>query len=163
MKGLVLDTTALYYGKDFPPDLELVITPGVVKELNREGMGQRLEMLLATRVRVSSPSKRSVDMARRTAAETGDSRRLSDTDFEVLALALDLGYQLVTDDYSIQNTAAVLGVPCRGVEQTGISQVYEWQARCTGCGKTYQSDVETCQICGYPTKSVRAAKRRRSQ
>ena len=163
MKGLVLDTSALYYGKDFPSGLELVITPGVVKELDKEGMGQRLELLMATRVRVSSPSKRSTDMVMRKATETGDHRRLSETDIEVLALAMDLGYELVSDDYSIQNMAAVLGLPCRGIEQKGISQIFEWRARCTGCGKTYQGDVETCQICGYPTKSVRNRKGRRSQ
>jgi UPF0271 protein len=130
MKGLVLDTSALFYGKDLPGDYELVITPGVVRELDREGMGQRLEMLMATRIRVSSPSKRSVDRVRRCASETGDNRRVSETDIEVLALALDLGYEIVTDDYSIQNLAAVLGVPCKGIDQRGITHVYEWQACC---------------------------------
>lgn len=155
MKGLVLDTSALYYGKDFPDGLELVITPGVAQELAKEGMGERLELLLATRVRVSSPTKKSLESVRRAAGRTGDSRRLSPTDAEVLALALDLGYQLVSDDYSIQNAAAVLGIPCRGMEQGGIKEVFTWRARCIGCGRTYEPDVDVCSVCGSPTKTSR--------
>lgn len=152
MKGLVLDTSALFYGKDFPQGYELVITPGVVQELEKEGMGERLELLLATRVRVASPTKRSLDSVRKASEKTGDSRRLSPTDAEVLALALELGYQLVTDDYSIQNTAAVLGVSCKGMEQGGITRVLEWEAVCSGCGKAAGPEVEECLVCGSPTR-----------
>jgi len=155
MKGLVLDTSALYYGKDLPQGYELVISPGVVRELEREGMAQRLELLLATRVRVLEPSERSADRVEEEARRTGDSRRLSDTDKEVLALALDLGYQLVTDDFSIQNLASVLGIPYRGQEQRGISRVLEWESKCVGCGKRLPPDVEECDVCGSATKSVR--------
>lgn len=155
MKGLVLDTSALFYGKDHPQGYELVIPPGVVRELEKEGMGERLQLLLATRVRVLDPSDRSTKRIEEEAKRTGDSRRLSDTDKEVLALALDLGYQLVTDDFSIQNLAAVLGIPYMGQEQRGISRVLEWESRCVGCGKRLPADVEECDICGSATKSVR--------
>lgn len=162
MKGLVLDTSALYYGKDFPQGYELVITPGVARELDKEGMAERLELLLATRIRISSPTRKSLDSVRRAAEQTGDSRRLSPTDTEVLALALELGYQLVTDDYSIQNTAAVLGVSCRGIEQEGITKVLKWKARCIGCGRTYDPDVEVCSVCGSPTRTSSRRGGRRS-
>jgi len=155
MKGLVLDTSVLYYGKDFPEDYELVITPGVVSELDKEGMGDRLELLLATKIRVSSPSKRSLDRVFKESEMTGDSRRLSMTDKELLALALDLGYELLSDDYSIQNIAKVLGVPCKGVDQKGISEVFEWQAKCIGCGKIFAADVRQCDVCGSQTKTRR--------
>ena len=155
MKGLVLDTSALYYGKDLPPEWELVISPGVVRELEREGMKDRLELLLATRVKVLSPSKKSLARVLSESEKTGDSRRLSSTDKEILALALDLGYELVTDDYSIQNTAEAMGVPYRGLEQKGIRRVIQWGSRCIGCGKRFDSDVEECDVCGSPTKSSR--------
>ena len=155
MKGLVLDTSALYYGKDLPPDWELVISPGVVRELEREGMKDRLELLLATRVKVLSPSKKSLARVLSESEKTGDSRRLSSTDKEILALALDLGYELVTDDYSIQNTAEAMGVPYRGLEQKGIRRVIQWGSRCIGCGKRFDSDVKECDVCGSPTKSSR--------
>ena len=155
MKGYVLDSSVLYYGKDFPAGFELVITPGVVRELNKEEMGNRLELLLATRVRVSSPSERSLDRIGEAAEKTGDARRLSDTDREILALALELGYELVSDDYSVQNVAKVMGIPCRGLDQKGITQVFEWQAKCRGCGKLFPADVRVCDVCGSETRTKR--------
>ena len=158
MKGLVLDTSVLYYGKDLPVGYECVITPGVVRELNKEEMGERIEMLLATKVRVLSPSDRSMQRVEKEAERTGDSRRLSETDEELLAVALDLGYELLSDDYSIQNLARVLGVPCRGMDQKGIAEVFEWQAKCKGCGKVFAADVRTCDICGSETRTRRKRK-----
>lgn len=152
MKGYVLDTSVLYYGKDLPADHELVTSPGVVRELEREEMGQRLELLLATRLRVLSPSKRSIARVEDEAGRTGDSTRLSDTDKEILALAMELGYILMTDDYSIQNLATVLGVPYRGLDQKGITKVLEWESRCTGCGKVLGAEAKECDVCGSPTK-----------
>lgn len=159
LKGLVLDTSALFYGKDLPSDYELVISPGVVRELNRHGMGDRLEMLLATRVKVLSPGKRSLARVVAKSEETGDSRRLSSTDKEILALALELGYDIVSDDYSLQNLAAVLGVPFRSFDQKGITRIVEWEAKCVGCGKRFSAEVDECDICGSTTKSVRKTRR----
>ncbi len=158
MKGWVVDSSVLYYGKDLPDDVELVTTPGVVRELNREGMGERLELLLGTKISVSSPTERSMNRVAEEARKTGDSRRLSETDKELLGLALDLGYDLITDDYSIQNLAKVLGVPCRGMDQKGIAEVFEWQARCKGCGKVFPADVRVCDVCGTETKTRRKRK-----
>ena len=158
MKGYVLDTSVLYYGKDFPQGFELVITPGVVRELDKEGMGDRLELLLATRVRVSSPSTRSLERVEREAERTGDSRRLSATDKELLALSSELGYELITDDYSIQNVARVMGISCRGFDQKGITEVYEWQAKCRGCGRIFPADVRVCNVCGSETRTRRKRK-----
>ena len=152
MKGLVLDSSALFYGKDMPPDLDLVITPGVVTELRRHGMEERLEMLLATRIRVLSPGKHSLTTVISEGERTGDARRLSATDKEVLALALELGYELVTDDYSVQNLASALGVRFRGVEQEGIARVISWKSKCVGCGKIFDAEIRECDVCGSPTK-----------
>ncbi len=158
MKGFVLDTSVLYYGKDLPEGFECIITPGVVRELNREEMGERLEMLLATKIRISSPTDRSLKRVQLEAEKTGDSRRLSETDKELLAAALDLGYELLTDDYSIQNLAKVMGIPARGVDQKGIAEVFEWQAKCKGCGKVFPADVRVCDVCGTETKTRRKRK-----
>ncbi|OGS42730.1 MAG: hypothetical protein A3K67_05990 [Euryarchaeota archaeon RBG_16_62_10] len=158
MKGYVLDSSVLFYGKDVPGGFECVITPGVVRELDKEGMEERLELLLATKIRVSSPSSRSLERVRKEAERTGDSGKLSETDMELLALASDLGYELLTDDYAIQNVAHVMGIPCRGLDQKGITQVLTWEARCIGCGKAFPSDVRSCDVCGSRTKIRRKRK-----
>jgi len=155
MKGYVLDTSVLYYGKDLPQGFECVITPGVVRELGKEGMSARLELLMATRVRVSSPSDRSLRRVSEESEKTGDSRRLSEADKELLALALDLSYELITDDYSIQNLARAMGIPARGFDQKGIAEVFEWQAKCKGCGKLFPADVRVCDVCGTETRTRR--------
>ncbi|MCJ7463977.1 MAG: nucleic acid-binding protein [Thermoplasmata archaeon] len=155
MKGYVLDTSVLYYGKDLPQGFECVITPGVVRELDKEGMSARLELLMATRVRVSSPSERSLRKVSEESEKTGDSRRLSEADKELLALALDLGYELITDDYSIQNLARAMGIPARGFDQKGIAEVFVWQAKCKGCGKLFPADVRVCDVCGTETRTRR--------
>jgi UPF0271 protein len=155
MKGYVLDTSVLYYGKDLPQGFECVITPGVVRELDKEGMSARLGLLMATRVRVSSPSDRSLRKVSEESEKTGDSRRLSEADKELLALALDLGYELITDDYSIQNLARAMGIPARGFDQKGIAEVFEWQAKCKGCGKLFPADVRVCDVCGTETRTRR--------
>jgi len=155
MKGYVLDTSVLYYGKDLPQGFECVITPGVVRELDKEGMSERLELLMATRMRVSSPSERSMRKVNDEAEKTGDSRRLSEADKELLALALDLSYELITDDYSIQNLARAMGIPARGFDQKGITEVFEWQAKCKGCGKLFPADVRVCDVCGTETRTRR--------
>ena len=152
MKGCVLDSSALFYGKDIPDDRECVVTPGVVHELRRHDMGVRLDLLLETKIRELSPSILSVKAVREAAAKTGDSRRLSETDIEVLALAQELGYQVITDDYSIQNLARVIGVETVAMEQAGITDSVEWHAKCSGCGKVFPADVKTCDVCGSPTK-----------
>lgn len=155
MKGYVLDTSALFYGKEAPQGFECVIPPGVVRELKKEEMGGRLELLLATRIRIVSPSERSLGRVKEKAKETGDTRRLSETDVEVIALAMDLGYELISDDYSVQNLARVIGVPCRGMDQKGISEVYHWEAKCRGCGKVFPADVKECDVCGSETRTKR--------
>jgi len=155
MKGFVVDTSVLYYGKDLPADFEIIISPGVVRELEKEDMSERLQLLMATRIRVHSPSKRSMDRVLEAATKTGDSRRVSMTDREILALAIDLGYELLTDDYSIQNLAAVLGVPCRGFDQRGIRRIFEWESKCKGCGRQLPAGVDTCDVCGSETRTVR--------
>jgi UPF0271 protein len=155
MKGCVLDSSALFYGKDVPSERECVVSPGVVQELRRHGMEERLELLLDIKIRELSPSILAVRTVREAAAKTGDGRRLSETDIEVLALAYEMKYELVTDDYSIQNLAKIMGVKTIGMEQSGIREAFEWQAKCTGCGKLFAAEVEACDICGSPTRTKR--------
>jgi UPF0271 protein len=155
LKGCVLDSSALFYGKDLPSEYECVVTPGVVQELRRHGLADRLELLLDTKIRELSPSILAVRAVREAAAKTGDARRLSETDIEILALAFEMKYELVTDDYSIQNLAKVMGVKTAGMEQSGIREVFEWQAKCTGCGKLFTAEVEVCDICGSSTRTKR--------
>ena len=59
---------------------------------------------------------------------------------------------LISDDYSIQNVANVLGIECIPMEQRGIKKVYYWKYKCRGCGKVYDRHIKECQICGKELK-----------
>jgi len=144
----VLDTTALFNAKDFPLDFEIVIPQGVLDELMEWGLSERVKMLLGVRIQVNLPSDESRAKIRSAAESTGDIDRLSPTDMDVLSLAWELKTPLISDDYSIQNVAKILGIQCIVMEQQGIKKVFYWRYRCRGCGKEYERDVKECRICG---------------
>jgi endoribonuclease Nob1 len=153
---LVLDTSAFFAMQDLPPGTETFVTQGVLKEL--EKYGDRRTGLWGDMLKVSEPTATSMRRVKEAASRSGDSTRLSPTDVEVLALALDLGATVLTDDYSLQNLAAYLGVPYRPVGLKGIKEVRKWRWRCTGCGKVFDKEHPDCPICGSKLKSTLSKK-----
>lgn len=149
----VLDASALLTGRQFPGELATV--PAVLGEVRRHGMTPPLEAFLETRVRILSPRAETLARVRTASESTGDAPRLSPTDAELLALALDLGASLVTDDYSIQNVARSLGVTYETVQERGIQEQWRWSYRCTGCGRTWPEWHEECPTCGSALRTSR--------
>ena len=153
----VLDASALLSGASF--DGELYTTPEVVAEVRRLGSTPQLDAVLATKVRVLTSAKESRDAIDAAARETGDIARLSAADRGLLALARDLGATILTDDYSIQNVAARLGIPYERVVERGIREVVEWRYRCTGCGRFFEEPMKECPVCGSKVRTTRARPR----
>ena len=91
-------------------------TPEVISELrdfeSRELAHARIS---EGKLKVLSPSKDALEKAQKQA-----SPRLSKTDLSVLALALELGEEIITDDYSLQASAKRLGLRYRPVIFKGI-------------------------------------------
>ena len=153
----VLDASALLSGASF--DGELYTTPEAVGEVRRHGSTPQLDAILATKVRVLTPAADSLEAVDAVARETGDVARLSPTDRGLLALARELGGTILTDDYSIQNVAARLGLPYERVLERGISEVVRWRYRCTGCGRFFEEPLKECPVCGSRVKTTRARPR----
>jgi len=117
-RAIVLDTSAFVAGFDpFSLNVEQVTVPKVEEEIKRNSMNKlRFETALENgRVKVKAPSREYVNQIRASSSKVGDSFKLSETDIELLALALELkatGYnpQIVSDDYSIQNVATLMGI-----------------------------------------------------
>lgn len=149
---LVLDSSALFAMEQLPQE-ESCCPPGVVDELTKY-KDHRLD-LWGDLLRVSDCTQASMDRIMECARRTGDAGRLSPVDITVLALALDVGGTILTDDYSIQNTARKMGIPCRGVGQEGIKKVEKWNFQCTGCRKWYKEKHDECPICGSPMRAHR--------
>jgi len=149
---LVLDSSALFSMEQLPEE-ESVCPPGVIDELNKY-KDPRL-VLWGDLLRVSDCTKASIDKVSQIAKKSGDLGRLSPVDITVLALGLDTGGTILTDDYSIQNVAKLMGLPCRAVGQAGIKRVEKWNYKCIGCGKWFKEKANECPICGSAMKSCR--------
>ena len=88
---------------------------------------------------------------------SGDLMRLSETDKDIVALALKHKKEgddviTVTDDYSMQNALKLLNLKFKSVRTKGIEKTIQWKKICKGCRKEYPSDtpLEECDICGSP-------------
>lgn len=166
---IVLDTSAFVAGFDpFSLGAEQVTVPKVEEEIRRNSMVKmRLEMAIESgKLKVKVPTQEAQVKAQASANKVGDTFKLSDTDKQLLALALELkdsGYtpQIVTDDYSIQNVATKMGIEFLSLATFGIKRLLEWIRYCPACHREYSADckLKECQICG--TELKRKPKRQR--
>jgi UPF0271 protein len=129
---------------------EIFTPPSVVEELVDTRSRCRLEALLASGLSVATPSRECVARVIAAAGETGDAPRLSPADIDLLALSLDLGATLLSDDYAVQNVALRLGLGVRGILR-GRARPRRWKFRCPGCGRRYPS-AGSCPACGSSLK-----------
>jgi UPF0271 protein len=159
---MVLDTSAFIAGFDpFSVREEQVVPPLVEEEVLRSTLTRmRLGMALESgRVKIFAPSKGSIVLAETCATSVGDSFFLSQTDLQVLALALEIKTRgdipcIVTDDYSIQNVAAKVGVPFVSLATLGIRRLLSWIRYCPACHRKYPANFKskTCSVCGTHLK-----------
>jgi UPF0271 protein len=152
---LILDASAVLSGMPLPSEGELLLPPLVEKELGHAWARRKLEYLKGVRLAVQEPSKAAIEAIRAKSLQTGDDARLSEADLQVLALAFETSGTILTDDYSIQNTAIVLKILFRPVSQKGIAEVFVWRYRCTGCRKVFDRNLPECPICGSKVQSFR--------
>lgn len=150
----VLDSSALLVGK-YPEMDEMLTTPDVIRELEKKGMTSELRSFIEVKVRVASPSEEGMGRVMEASLESGDSERLSQTDTGLLALALDERATILTDDYSIQNLAMVLGIEYKGVMFPEITKRVSWRYRCVGCGRSYEDHSDVCEVCGSRLRTYR--------
>ena len=149
----VLDTSAFIYGT-IPGDGEIVTTPGVYGEVKDEQSKLRLDMMEG--LRIISPEDEYVRAIAMMAGATGDDQRLSATDRDLLALALQektagKDVELLTDDYSVQNIARKAGLRIRALRQKKSKYGIVWERCCIGCGRAYR-EGDTCEVCGSPLR-----------
>jgi len=161
-QAIVLDTSAFVAGFDpFSLSEEQVTVPKVEEEIKRNSMVKmRFEAALESgKVKVKAPSQEFVSKVKEASSKIGDSFKLSETDTELLALALELkssGYnsKIVSDDYSIQNVATKLEIEFLALATFGIKRLLEWIRYCPACYREYPANAsfKKCQICGTELK-----------
>lgn len=153
----VLDASAIFSGHI--PDGTCLVTPEVYGEIRDTGSKQLIDSYISSgNVRIERCTEKS--FGRISEAREKYSEPLSHPDMCSLALAMDTGSTLVTDDYGIQNIARVLSIPYSSAKSKGISKVFLWKWRCIGCRKVYDNPSDTgCDICGSPLRKFRVNKR----
>jgi UPF0271 protein len=165
----ILDTSALLSGKEFiiNDEFELITVPSVEAELKRGPTNPdddwtdtqlKFEFLIDAGLKIIKPTDDSIAKIKTAAEHSGDIKRLSDTDIELLALGLELTQSstnvfLLTDDYSIQNICSELEIGYKPVMEKGITHKYQWQYKCIGCGKIWDEPIDECSVCGSKVKT----------
>jgi UPF0271 protein len=161
-KVAVLDTSAFIAGFDpFSLDGEEYTVPMVKEEIAESSMPEvRFETAVANgKLKVKAPSEEFLNSARTSATLVGDKFFLSETDLQLLALALQLkadGHSplIVTDDYSIQNVADQMSIEFASLATLGIRLRLTWIRYCPACHKKYSADskIKICEVCGTRLK-----------
>lgn len=155
-RTVVLDTSALLAGRPLGPGEDTVVPAAVMGELKPGGRDRRhLDLLLAAGARVVDADPAARARVRDAAKAGGEGGRLSAADVDVLAVALALGAELLTDDYTVQNLARRLGVATRSVQTRGITEEYRFVPRCTGCRRMLDAPADECPVCGSPVRMVK--------
>ncbi len=110
-------------------------------------------------IKVVAPEHHRLEEVKACATSLGDSFYLSETDIQVLALALQIRSlgdvpMIVTDDYSIQNVATRLGVGFISLTTFGIKRVFNWIRYCPACRRIYPANYKAteCPVCGTTLK-----------
>ena len=135
--------------------------PMVREETFKESMIKfRLKMAIESgKLRIRTPKKEYLKRAESSAKRLGDSFYVSETDSQVLALALQLREEgqepiIATDDYSIQNVADQMGIEFSPLSTLGIRFRLRWVRYCPACYRRYPSeyDSDKCKVCGTQLK-----------
>jgi UPF0271 protein len=161
-RAIIIDTSALIAGFDpFSINETQYTVPEVRDEIEKDTMSW-IRFKTATdnrKVKVKTPMKTFIEKTKASASAVGNSFFLSDTDLQILALALELqaqGYSplIATDDYSIQNVASEMNIEFASLSTFGIRRRLRWIRYCPACHKKYPANYKSsrCQVCGTEMK-----------
>jgi len=119
----ILDASAIINTDSLQSKEKMYTTPSVMEELKKtESKSLGEAAITQGNLEVINPEKKYIEKIGEKAREVGSEENLSKTDIEVLALALQEKQKLVTDDYTMQNLAAHLGLEYEGLTRGEIKK-----------------------------------------
>lgn len=146
----MLDASAFYAGAPFAAPGPWQTTPRIIDEVRhiRAAEGLVDTMVQSGRVRVREPGRDREARVREALGRTGD--EISAADASVLALALETGSRILTDDYAVSNVAAELRIECVPLMTRGPRERRAWRRACPRCGRA--TPKSRCPDCDCPTR-----------
>ena len=149
----IFDSSAFYAGIPFADSTPGFTTSKIFEEIKHIKKNQEaIQVLLDTeRLKIRDPNPKQIKKIKEKAEYSGDVNELSEADFSVLALCLELEGELVTDDFAISNVAKSMGVKINPIMTNGIKQVRRWILYCPGCNEDFTKG-SVCKNCGTTLK-----------
>lgn len=164
-KGYVLDSTAIIQGVD--PN-SLSCESFTIRELLDEigGIGKRWmrikTAMMLGKLTIREPSSKSREKVEEATKEYGVYNKLSKPDIKILALGYELrndenyDIEIISDDYDIQNTAALLNLKYISVGVMRIRKTFTYIKYCPACRRRYSKYSGTiCPVCGHRLISLK--------
>jgi UPF0271 protein len=156
----ILDATSFYAGIPFSSQEHSFTTPLVFEEIkhikkNHDAVQTLIDL---GRLRIVEPEQKNIDSILEKAKNTGDLLNLSKEDVSVLALCIQLGGELVTDDYTVSNVAKHMNLRVIPIMTKGISKIMDSVYFCPACSKTFEK-ISECPICGSKLKKKSAQRK----
>ncbi|CDI05278.1 NOB1 family endonuclease [Candidatus Nitrosotenuis uzonensis] len=145
----IYDASAFYAGIPFAsPELGHT-TSLVFEEIEHiKKCHGAIEILIQTgRLKIMDAEPQSIKVVVDMAKKTGDFQELSKADISAVALALQTGGHIVTDDFAVSNLAKNMKISIHPVMTNGIRDVGRWRHYCSACKKEFTA-VNACPICG---------------
>ncbi len=146
------------------PNTQYATTIGVLEEIKNRPSLERVESMISIgRLIVMSVDTSKLELVKRAAKASGDISVLSETDLELVALAVqnmesEVDVILVSTDLALLNTAKHLGLRILDPRDK-MKHAIKWTQKCPACGHTSSDTSEAnCIVCG--TEMKRKAKSR---
>ncbi|MBC5793368.1 MAG: hypothetical protein H8Z69_05035 [Nanohaloarchaea archaeon] len=137
----VVDTNVIVHGRgSYAFDTALMV-PEVLEEIKSSKGRNNLRNL---KYEVRTPSEKILGKVRSKSDEINSPT--SDEDEKLLALAVQTGHTLVTDDKPLQNLALHLEADFEGFLDLGTDEKYRWELNCSNCGRKVTGS--RCSRCG---------------
>jgi UPF0271 protein len=149
-----LDASAFYVGIPFQSSSKCITTSAVYEEVKhiRKSYSPIEALIDAGNLKIIEPELTSLNKVIACAKKTGDYTKLSQADISIIALALQFGKTLLSDDFAVGNVATLLKIPVRTLAFRGISELRAWVYFCKSCRTVYNSRISICQRCGSRLK-----------
>jgi len=142
----VLDTSAFISGF-LPEEDEYYTVIEVINELQDDYSKEKLGYFLNSgKIKIKEPNLDNVHKVYSVLKNTGD--RLSLTDIKIVALAIETGSTIISEDYGIQNISSFLGIKFNSIREHGIKKVIYWEYYCIGCKQVHLNNKAFCDNCG---------------